>query len=370
MEMYLFLLIFLIIQVYLVTSLNKKKGVVIFGNKRISLSKFLLIIDSIILIVVATFRGKSVGTDTSVYNYWFSYLKEISFKDIFHWSDISKIEVGNGVLAKIGIIIFGSNWGVWLIFNIILFFCIAKFICEFSENEICSLYLFLTFSLYNQSFNICAQYIAGSILLLAMVCLKRDNYKGFFLFFILAIFFHRSAILGIILLPIWKIRKNAEKIGILIVVISFILSRFAPTVIQYIVSKTIYASYLHWEVSSENGVGLAMNILIFGCFIVFYKQMERIDKYANVWVLCAALTVSLNFFIGSLGMIARVMVYFKLFYLASIPCLILTIKQSSRSKIIAGFISFSIILLFAIYYYYSIAYTACFGTVPYKMGGQ
>lgn len=365
MEVYICLLLFTILQIPIISLTNNKQTMIVLGNKKIAISNFLLIFSFALLIFVASFRANTVGTDTHTYNYWFEQLQNFSFNKINAWTDNSKIEIGLGVLAKIGISIFNSNHGAWLIINILMFYALYHFIAEYSANTAFSSFLFISYSLFNQSFNISGQFLAASILLLALVVLKRKGIRSYLILLVIACFVHKSAILGLLFLPMVKIKKNVTKLSVIIVASSFLASRFAAIIIPYIVSKTVYSHYLIWEVYSESGIGLFMNFLIFVCFIVFYRDMEKIDDNANLWIFASAATLSLNFFIQDLGMISRVMVYFKIILIVSIPALIPAIKEKFSSKILSQFVALGIIFLFVFYYYYSITHSTCFDTIPY-----
>ena len=365
MGIYLFLLMLLIGQSILTFSLRRKRVVFKAGYIEITFVELLVTIDVILLAFFFTFRGNMVGTDTKTYNYWFSKLNEVPLLKIIEWTKVSKIEVGCGIIAKIGKFIFGEKYGAWLLISCVMFITIAKFITVFSKDVLLSLFLFITFSMYNQSCNISGQFLAAGILLLSVTYLTKNNYRGYIITLLIAIIVHRSAVIGVLFFFMYKMKKFSAKISVGIVAISFALSLSATSIIQYVVSKTIYSSYLYWEVSSENGVSLIMNLLIFFCLLIFRKEIKLIDKYADMWILTAAITVSLNFFISSLGMIARMMVYFKLFYIVSIPSLINALHIKKSLVRVSKFISVGIILLFTIYYYYSITFSTCFDTVPY-----
>lgn len=365
MTVYVILMIWLLVQIPLASTINDKQIYFAINNKRFSLSNALLWFNCLVLAFIAAFRANTVGTDTHTYNYWFTQLDGYSLLRLGEWSQNSYIEIGIGILAKLGKLVFKNNHGAWLVLSLVMFWALYQFIKVFSYNYAFSLFLFLCFGLFNQFFNISAQFIAATLLLASLVRLKNDSTKQYFLFLALAIMFHRSAIIGLILFPMYKMKKNAVEFSLLTVLAAFILSRFASQIVPYIVSRTIYSHYLYREVSSESGVGLIMNISLLACLVYFYKDMHEIEDNSHVWVYAATITVSLNFFIGSLGMISRLMVYFKMFYLVSIPCLSMAMKKRVKSKLFAEFANFGIIVLFCVYYLYSLVHTTCFDTVPY-----
>lgn len=367
MGIYWFLLIILVIQLLLVSVYEEyeEKNCLLRVEKNsyftwyVSIQKVLFFIDSVFMIIIASYRHVSVGTDTKVYTYWFEILKQYSFNQLSEWVKISRIELGTGALAKLGIVLFGNNIvGAWIVIYTLIFMCLGKFISYFSKNEILSLFLFLTFSLYNQTFNIVGQCMAAAILVIATIYAQKKDYKRFLCIVGIAFLIHKSAVIGLIIYPLTRIEKEARRNSLVIVGVSYVLSKFASIVIPIIVSHTSYSYYLYWEQGSESGVGLFINLAIFICFLVFY---ERMGENANIWLYMSAITLALNFFIGYMSMLGRLMVYFKLFYIVSIPIFI----NGFEKKINRQLISVGIIVLFSIYYFWSIYFGTCFETVPY-----
>lgn len=324
--------------------------------------KIVLFLDFAFLIAIAGFRGVNVGTDLKTYSYWFRELNNYGLFEIAQWTKYSAIEIGYGIIAKLSLIISqGSIPFTLIMFNAIMFYCIYKVCVDYSSNIVLSVYLFITFSLYNQSFNINGQCVAAAIVMLSLKYIEKKDIKCFLLIIFVAFLIHRSAIFMLILYPFGYLKKDPKKYSLVIIGCSFILSLSAEYIIPLIVRNTIYSSYLSKEVSSETGIGMVMNALILMLFYVFYKQMSEKDSMAYIWLYAAAMTLSINFFIKDLAMIGRLMVYFKYYYMLSIPSFIKSFKDS-KTKLI---FEMGIVFLFAIYYYHSIQ-GSCFGTVPYS----
>ena len=104
-------MIWLLVQIPLAKLNDKRPTSLVINRKEYSLLNALLGFNCLVLAVIAAFRSNSVGTDTRTYNYWFTQLGEYGLLEIGDWSKSSNIEMGIGVLAKIGLLIFDSNHG-------------------------------------------------------------------------------------------------------------------------------------------------------------------------------------------------------------------------------------------------------------------
>lgn len=365
MLVYLLLLIAILIQFPLCSiAAYTEKGIAIrFGNDRylnITTTELLFFIDFVLLICIAALRNQSVGTDSKTYFFWIDQLHNYSFLELHNWVAASGIEIGYAIVSKVVMAVFRSREVVLVVINSIILIGILILSKQHGNHIIFSLFLFLAFSMYNQSMNINAQYIAAIILAVSIKYLHEKDIKKFIALVIIATLFHTSAIIGLVFIPMAYFEKSAIRYSLIIIAVAFIGSLFAPRVINAIVSRTVYSVYLYKEIGSESGIGLAMNLLIFAAFAVFYQQFREQDEYAHFWLYSAALAIALNFYIGELAMIGRMMIYFKMTYLVSIPSFI----NSFKDKRLITLISMYVVLLFSIYYWHSVS-GSCFGTTPY-----
>ena len=243
---------------------------------------------------------------------------------------------------------------------IIILLGVVCFSYCFNLNYIVSLYLFLTFSMYNQSLNVMRQYLAAAIILFSLCAIKKKRTLIAIFLIAIAISIHSSALIGVIFFIVYKINIDLTKICLGMTIGAFILSFLGMEFVSYIVRFTSYGNYLHKELYQESGIGLVMNLLFFFLFVFYAKNFQNKSNY-NLWLFACALTLSLNFFISELGMVGRMMIYTKMLYPVSLQELIKSIKNN-HSKIIMGY---AMVVLFFIYYIISIK-GSCFNTVPYK----
>ena len=364
MIIYLVLACILIIQVFTywkpIASNEANKTFVKINSTKISSKMLWCIVDMLIMFFIALLRDISVGTDYKNYYSIICEIRNLKIEDIVHYTQQRYIEVGFTFFVKILLMICKNPLFVIAVFYIIILLGVVCFSYCFNLNYILSLYLFLTFSMYNQSLNVMRQYLAAAIILFSLCAIKKK--RTLIAFFLIAIAFsiHSSAIIGVIFFIVYKVNIDLTKICLGMTISALILSFLGMKFVSYIVQFTSYSNYLHKELYQESGIGLIMNFLFFFLFVFTAKNSQNKNNY-NLWLFACALTLSLNFFISELGMVGRMMIYTKMLYPFSLQELINSIKNN-KSKAMIGYI---MIVLFFIYYVISIMGSS-FNTVPYK----
>lgn len=362
MIVYLALTIWLLIQVlFCFGEREKANSYFVYKTVRIKCSNILIIIDIAILLFLAVFRDISIGTDYKTYYLIISSLQNVKFNDFVNIANDYYIEAGFVFFSKLLLIIFNNPLFVFFVWYFIIIAGIVFFARQYDENPFFSLYLFVTFSLFNQSLNTMRQFIAASIILFSLCCLKKNMYIKCGILMIIAISIHYSAIFGVLFLIVSKIKKDVSSLCLVTVIMSFFISLMGMPFVQYVVNVAGYGRYLSKELSSESGVGIIMNLLFFGLFFFFRKQFRNNLNY-NLWIFACAITLSLNFFIDDLGMISRMMIYSKIFYLASLQDFICSFDNIQNRRVI----KYLMLILFFVYYCVSVSGT-CFQTSPYKL---
>ena len=155
----------------------------------------------------------------------FEKTKYISWKTIFTsgtdivydtiWNVDRSMEVGYVLLNKI-VRIFTSN-AQWILVIVAFTTCylMAKFVYDNCDRVFLPTYIIFCESLYMQSFNLARQTLAIAIGLQAYTLLKKEcrhsNIKAILAIFI-AFLFHKSAIVLLLLVPLWKIKDNRRGI--------------------------------------------------------------------------------------------------------------------------------------------------------------
>lgn len=357
MNIYLAIVFFLFVQIVFFSE-NLK---IVIGNISFDSNKLWIIIDIGIILFLAIFRDITIGTDYKNYYSIITGLQNVPFNNIISYADDCYIEIGFVFLSKVLLVICNSPLFVFFVWYLVIIGGIVYFALKNNVDPKLSLYLFITFSLFNQSLNTMRQYIAAAIILFAICKFKEKKYGICAILLVSAISIHYSAIFGIVFVLCYKIKKNISNICLLMVVTAFVAAQFGITFIQYIVNMSGYERYLFKEISSESGVGIIMNLLFFALFYILRKQYIGNQNY-NLWILSSALTLSFNFFINDLGMISRMMIYTKVFYTASLQDFVCSFNNVRDRRII----KIIMMSLFFVYYYVSVS-GSCFETSPYKL---
>ena len=248
---------------------------------------FYLFVSFVILFVLAAFRDVSVGTDTVGYEMLFNRLVNgIDIRQEFGWVYLNKL-----------IIYFGGGFNYVLILASLLalipVFYVSK---KYSVNPMLSIFLYYSFYIYLQSFNIMRQTIAVGFVLVAYTFLLRKAYMNYFLIVILASFFHITSLLC---LPMVFVNKIPDKIPVYLILIfgSLFLGTFLG---NFIMNKAAFLfGYLHYLDKFDSGVGIGLFIVlvnVFSVFVIFtVKERDTLFKMFIVYIVFVNLAVAVPF---------------------------------------------------------------------------
>lgn len=312
--------------------------------KKIS-SKTFLILSFFLMALVLGLRGENVGEDTAHYISVFEKVNEISWRTIFTsgidvvyetvWDIDRSMEIGYIILNKI-IQIFTSN-AQWLLVIIACTTCylIGKFIYDNCSRVFMPTYIFLCESLYMQSFNLMRQMLAVAIGLQAYTVLRKGNKKSYInaaIIIFVAFLFHKSAIVLLILIPLWMCKNNRKVMKYTL--LGSILTPFAISAISELVIRIIprYAGYFennYWE-SNIGGVIVLWILEIAIVIYVFFKYKNEDGKEVFIAVTCIALYVAFEVIGLRLTAFTRVALYFRSFLLLLFPYFARYLKPKSR----------------------------------------
>lgn len=314
-------------------------------EKKIS-KKMFVVFSFTLMALVLGLRGNQVGEDTQHYIDIFRMSKNIPWKIVFTsgtdvvydtaWGSEQPVEVGYMILNKL-IGIFTSN-GQWLIFIVACLTCwlMAKFVYENAhEHVFMGTYIYLCESLYMNSFNAMRQVLALGIAVQAYTVLKKFNgggYRKAVMYILIACLFHKSAIVLLILIPLWRIKKNQQALKY--VLLGSILFPFSMTALFQLVSKIIprYASYFtnnYWK-SNLGGMIILWFIEIIICFFIYFKKIQRDDKETFIAVSYTVIYIALEIVGLRVTIFTRMSLYFRIFLIFLFPLFARYIKPKSR----------------------------------------
>jgi len=236
-----------------------------------SLSRKAFFMPILILILFFSIRDFTVGTDTITYTKFF---RDGLVPQYYEFNP--EVEVGYQFVEYL-ILNFTHNY-FWLFFFCSLIVVPSYFyiIKKYSTNYILSIFIFITFGLYNFFFNGLRQGIAIAICFLALPFLLDKKILKYFIFIFIASLFHVSAWVMLFFYFLIHSRIKLEYKMISIIGVSSIVSGL---VINYLAnSNKRYESYGQIDEASGGYLTLSFYIVL-GMFVYIFGKKERIINY-------------------------------------------------------------------------------------------
>ena len=219
------------------------------------------------LVLFASIRDYSIGTDTSLYT---SDFRNQINPNYFIFRD--EMEYGYQLLSYT-ILNFTHNY-FWLFFvsSVIVIGSYLHIFKKISNDYFLSIYIFITFGFYNFYFNGLRQGLAMAITIWAIPYLIEKKLFNFSLLIIVATLFHKSALIMFFMYFIIHLKLKIEYKIASIFLGSFLLSGL---VIEYLASEN--ERYVAYTTASENAGGyLTLSIfLLFGVIFYFLNNAKN-----------------------------------------------------------------------------------------------
>ena len=269
------------------------------------------IIGCLIVLPLIVFRDISVGSDTVKYCNIFSYYSMLPWKECFSF----RWEPGLLLIMKfISTFVSSDSRAYIIIIGLISLIPLFVLINKDSPLPIISLIIFMTF-LFTDAEYLNRQWLAVVVLMFSYKYIRERKFVKFVICVLLAMCFHTSAIIFIVVYFIFRLPFSKTNIFI-----SAILCVFLAFVGPYLLP--IMRIFARGEVTSFNNGGYALLVLLWLCLISTYvftgKRRVDDDKYQlyirMLWI--AAVTQPLVF---SYHLFSRVIVYFYIAILFVIP---------------------------------------------------
>ncbi len=337
-------------------------------------NKFAFVIFSLFSILVpailAGLRTAEIGTDTKGYVAT-TFFYSTQFNSFFEWLNNSNIEI---LYSAINYVVANMtnniNWLYFILEFIIICFVYAACFRFDKENKNLFPFYYLTFLLlyYNRSLNMVRQSLALSIFLYSFSYLKEKKFVYYFIFFLLALGFHNSAILMIPIYFIYHFVKNNNKNAFFLFAILVFCSLFYEKIGLFLINCGILNErlVLYFTPSSVRTVlliELAFNTIVFLMGILFYKKLinENSDNKVLLYFMLLCLVVySLGF---KFSYSQRLSYYFEYLNIFFIPQFINVSKNKYKLNIILKCMFVIALTIYSCVYYGFRKYDE---TVPYK----
>lgn len=326
---------------------NKKKG-------------YIYIICSGVPFLLVSCLRYNVGTD-----YMFRYVHD--FKIFQNGGNVKNLEIGMRLLMKL-IIFFNANYQwIFVITSILIISLIFFVIYRDSPMPWLSILLFFLIGHFFNSLNIVRQYVAISITLYGSIYLIKNNYKKWLLSIFIGCLFHTSSLISILLLIPKKLSENNKLLDIkLIPVFTIIIILFKDILRKLLIiflSVTRFSVYFNseFDISNFQIIPFTYNVILLFIFIyiIVNNKKEINDKkiyyYFNIQYILIIIVLCTNV----IDIFSRIIYYFSIYQLISIPYFLSKIKHNFNFKII-------IILMFAIILGYTNIFHNENEVVPYN----
>ena len=314
-----------------------------------------------LVVLLTVFRAKSVGGDLVNYERTFEYWKELSLVEIFK---VKNCDIGfvllNWLVGK-----FSNNFYVLMIVvSLITLVITIAVIKKCSVNVSYSLFLYICIGQLGSLFSGIRQTLAVALVFYSINCLLENKRKLFYIFIILAVSIHRTAIVGIVLY--WLIHEREKQYRYakwLLLVTSIIL--IASVGIPLIISLYTINDYSALVVSGTGYKLLGFRIVL--C-IFFYNVSDKCEckrEATNIMFKAYMIGTVLQILAIGFSLLTRLTTYFCVGVVVWLTNMIEAI-QSEKMKLAYRLIVTTIAVLYWIYIYRND--TA--GIMPYRFFWQ
>lgn len=295
----------------------------------------------LILLLVSSLRGYEVGGDLVNYIPMFDEISSHPYGNIF--SEYTKYGWCFPLIIKTASLVSSNTSFILFVLSVLTLSGIYNLIKRYSKNYWLSVFIYIAFAYYTNTFNSVRSSLALSFGLFALDSLLRGRKKRFWLITLLAIEVHKT-IFPIVLLPLlYKSKPNFRRLFFPIV-LSFVVSRIVDVAFVNNVMVLYSANYIGFESEGEGLTLLALYVIItFGLFYLYKNKMS--DTY-SVMINCLCVGTCIQCFAPVASLVTRMSLFFMIYIIILIPdCIILSFKRSVR-PLVTG----AVLLLFFLYF--------------------
>lgn len=311
------------------------------NKKRVYLTASIMFI----LGFIGAIRGETVGTDLVNYVPRYYSIAGTDWGNLIYFKESWGFEWGFVIFCKLLSLLFPSNIQPFLIVtSTITIYGFYKFIAKFSKIPELSIFIFITYGYWSNSFNTVRQYIAIGLLSWAFVCWQEKNKIKALIITILAISIHASSVVFLLVFFLDKIKfsKKAFQVILIITIIIFLIPR------SFLTTLLSFTSYFWY--ADRTGSGLSILIVLISIFILTYIMKSRIRKFddkIDLWLWMLGIAIISNVMALEIGLFERIMRFFLISLFVIIPDISYTFRKRVGNIIIYS----SVMLAFGLFYF-------------------
>jgi len=323
-----------------------------------------LLVEMAILCFVSAVRGNTVGTDMLTYIPRYSVIANTPWNELHNIMDSLDFEIGFVYFCKLISIIDPTDVQIFtIITSIISTVGFYVFIKKYSFLPQLSLLIFVGYGYWTNSFNTVRQYMAISVLLIALALWRKDKKSSKIIALVLTVVaasFHLSSICFVVLYFV-KNRHISPKLFLAVLLVAAIILVIPMSVFETLLSLTPYGKYI-----SRGGSGGSILIVLLVIFLFVYimrAKTENADKNMSLWFWMFAFAIISNVMALKIGLFERIMRIFLVSMLTLIPNSVYVLKKNPLNLCVY----LTGILLFSLYFYLILmsSQEACGYVIPY-----
>lgn len=314
---------------------------------------FLCLIVGLQLFITAAFRDVSVGGDLENYIPAYEHISKSSWDKLL----FVPFETGYVFLNKI-ISLITPEIRLLLIF--ISGFVVLGYVRSIYRNSRMpwlSLFLFIAMGFFTESLSMLRQAIAMVIILSGLKYVEERHFGKYLLIVILAMTFHLTAVVALILYPFFRLKLNLRNFILLITGCGLFILTIGRSILNYFISNfySLYSSKI------ESGSGLSMLLLLL-TIAAGGMLLNSSNRSQRVYTSMIALACCMQLFALQFALFARIVMYFSMALMIYIPDTLSRI----RNKEMRLMMILLVCVLAVMYFIFLILGRNAAGIMPYR----
>lgn len=273
-------------------------------------------------------------------------------------------EVGYKFLSKLVLLYAKDTQAIFVVTSIIILALICYGIYKYSPQPALSLFLFVSMGYLFSSFNILRQYIAIAIIFVGLRFIKENKFLPFLLLIIIAMTFHKTAIIMIPLFFILQFRFKQSYMFIMALIGACFIVLRGP--LTNILVTLFYPQYAGTDLIKPLTpfeflyYAIVFSLLILLCFA--YKSGFFSDKLNLILFNCVFFSLLMYLCLSFVPEINRIAIYLEIFVIILIPRLFAAEQNVKTRRLYYGVTVFFFIAFFIV----SVGVMGRFEVLPYQ----
>lgn len=293
----------------------------------------------VVLFFLMAFRARTVGTDTNSY-VWLFTSHGMAFSSLGEmWSSRGDITALYDSYAWVIYQLVPFEQSILICNSFIICLGVYLFIREFSETEVFSALLYVLSFCYFFAFNGMRQSVAAAIVLMALVCMRREKYVSEVLLLIIALGIHQTSLFMVPVVIAAHILNNSQHFGAAWILFACLAAAFSIRILYAPLFEVFSGLFSHFGMYAEGAspfsitdttqgrqaflyIVIALFMLMSVC-VPGVSQTIAIHKERRTLWLMASLCVGFGVFCTNYELLARLIYY----VLPALACILGTLSK-------------------------------------------